>query len=280
MTADAKVGLLLGLFFIVIIAFLVNGLPNFIKTEHPTTAEATILTPKRPDLVLDREVFVPRLDPGNNIPTPPTPEPTETLVLDTSDPADRVMMPDLPKQPQAVDMPNTPIVIDTSDLTQSGQDTPATVSKTTTYTVAKGENLAVIAQKFYGKEEGNRRIVIQKLYEANKNVLKSPDTIRVGDTLTIPPLDELQNKKKTKTVAKAPSPSEKLLKAASDMFEKVTKKETASVSEYVVQEGDNLWSIAERQLGDGKRFPELKKINKIKDANTLVVGARIKIPAQ
>jgi hypothetical protein len=34
MTADAKVGLLLGLFFIVIIAFLVNGLPNFIQEEN------------------------------------------------------------------------------------------------------------------------------------------------------------------------------------------------------------------------------------------------------
>ena len=34
MTADAKIGLLLGLVFIVIIAFLINGLPNFFKSEE------------------------------------------------------------------------------------------------------------------------------------------------------------------------------------------------------------------------------------------------------
>ena len=33
MTADAKVGLLLGLVFIVIIAFLINGLPNLLKGD-------------------------------------------------------------------------------------------------------------------------------------------------------------------------------------------------------------------------------------------------------
>ena len=33
MTSDAKVGLLLGLVFIVIIAFLINGLPNILKND-------------------------------------------------------------------------------------------------------------------------------------------------------------------------------------------------------------------------------------------------------
>ena len=34
MTTDAKVGLLLGLVFIVIIAFLINGLPDFLKASE------------------------------------------------------------------------------------------------------------------------------------------------------------------------------------------------------------------------------------------------------
>ena len=49
MTADAKVGLLLGLFFIVIIAFLVNGLPNFIQKENTSPPNAAIVTP--PDVI-------------------------------------------------------------------------------------------------------------------------------------------------------------------------------------------------------------------------------------
>jgi hypothetical protein len=44
MTADAKVGLLLGLFFIVIIAFLVNGLPNFIHEKDTSTTSVSIVT--------------------------------------------------------------------------------------------------------------------------------------------------------------------------------------------------------------------------------------------
>jgi hypothetical protein len=56
MTADAKIGLLLGLFFIVIIAFLVNGLPNFVQREHTSPASATIATPTGPDIVLDNSI--------------------------------------------------------------------------------------------------------------------------------------------------------------------------------------------------------------------------------
>ena len=53
MTADAKVGLLLGLFFIVIIAFLVNGLPNFIQKEHTSPSNVSIITKTGQDIVLD-----------------------------------------------------------------------------------------------------------------------------------------------------------------------------------------------------------------------------------
>jgi len=281
MTADAKVGLLLGLFFIVIIAFLVNGLPNFIRQEHTTTADAAILTPSGPDMVLDeRESWIPRLNPDNTEPPQTDPTPSNPLVLDTTDPADRVVVPELPQSSETNDTPKQ-IVIETTDLNQNknseGSVTPAVTSKSKTHTVAKGEILPVIAKKYYGDEQGNRRIVIQKLYEANKDILKSPDAVRIGDKLKIPQLDVLLG---TEQTVKAPSATQKLLDAIPNMFEKVTKNETASVKEYVVRKGDNLWSIAENQLGDGKRYPEIKKINQIKDADSLEAGARIKIPAQ
>lgn len=50
-----------------------------------------------------------------------------------------------------------------------------------TYTVEKGDTLQKISKKFYGTTRQWK-----KIYEANKELLKSPDTIRPGQTLNIP----------------------------------------------------------------------------------------------
>lgn len=49
------------------------------------------------------------------------------------------------------------------------------------YTVQKGDTLQKISQKFYGTTKN-----WYKIYKANKDVLKSPDKIRPGQTITIP----------------------------------------------------------------------------------------------
>lgn len=51
----------------------------------------------------------------------------------------------------------------------------------TVYTVQKGDTLQKISQKFYGSTKN-----WHKIYEANKDVLKSPDKIRPGQTIRIP----------------------------------------------------------------------------------------------
>ena len=50
-----------------------------------------------------------------------------------------------------------------------------------THTVAKGETLSHIAQRYYGKASEYNRI-----FEANRNQLNDPDKIREGMTLNIP----------------------------------------------------------------------------------------------
>lgn len=54
-----------------------------------------------------------------------------------------------------------------------------------TYTVEKGDTLEKISQKFYGTTRKWRRI-----YEANREVLRSPDRVYPGQKLTIPSLGE------------------------------------------------------------------------------------------
>ena len=50
-----------------------------------------------------------------------------------------------------------------------------------TYTVVAGDNLSKIAKKFYG--DANKW---KKIFEANKDSIKNPDLIRVGQVLRIP----------------------------------------------------------------------------------------------
>jgi nucleoid-associated protein YgaU len=275
MTADAKVGLLLGLFFIVIIAFLVNGLPNFIQEKDTSLANAAITTSST-DMILDNSngasAAAHRLYPPYTVAEQrATQAPPETVVLGSST-EQQVEIPDLvPQRPMPVVVDNTPAV---------KIPAVAAASKAKTHVVKSGEILPVIAKLYYGEEQGNRRIVIQKLYEANTRVLKSPDRVRVGHKLVIPPLDELLNP--SDKVVKAPSASESLLKKASDIIGWADKKEIRSISEYTVQEGDSLWSIAQQNLGNGNRYKEIAKLNKgkIKRVNDVVVGIRLKIPSQ
>ncbi|MFZ9023286.1 MAG: LysM peptidoglycan-binding domain-containing protein [Anaerohalosphaeraceae bacterium] len=276
MTADAKVGLLLGLFFIVIIAFLVNGLPNFIHEKDTSTTSVSIVTPAGQDMVLDNStgasgaahrLFAPRTSAKQRTVEPPQ----GTIVLDsTPEQTPQVENPDLvPQQQMREVVQNNPAVV----------QEVAAVPKRQTHVVKSGEILPVIAKHYYGSEEGNRRIVIQKLYEANTSVLKSPDHVRVGQKLKIPPLNELL---RTDQVVSAPSATKGVLQKISEVFVPVEKEDIGSISEYTVRKGDNLWSIAEENLGDGNRYKEIAQLNKgrIRNANNVAVGTRLVIPPQ
>jgi LysM repeat protein len=51
--------------------------------------------------------------------------------------------------------------------------------------------LAEIAKKFYGSEEGNKKVNVKRIFEANKKLLESPDKIYPGQKLIIPSLRAL-----------------------------------------------------------------------------------------
>jgi nucleoid-associated protein YgaU len=272
MTADAKVGLLLGLFFIVVIAFLVNGLPNFIEEEKPSPPGAAIITPTGPDMPLDNRVSdaVHRLYPPR-VPAR-TKEPAKVEIVSDVPPAIPVQVdaPEviLPSKPSIVNDPPAvnPVVVESC--------------KERIHLVKAGENLPAIAKMYYGDEEGNRRMVIQKLYQANTSVLKSPDRICVGDQLVIPSLDALLDA--PHQVVRAPDPSQTLLSKFSNVLERVGKDSAKSVSEYEVQAGESLWSIAKDKLGDGNRYKEILQLNQgtIKNENNVGAGTRLKLPSQ
>ena len=53
-----------------------------------------------------------------------------------------------------------------------------------THTVQSGDTLSAIAKEYYGDSGKYMRI-----FEANRDKLKDPDKIRVGQELVIPPAD-------------------------------------------------------------------------------------------
>jgi len=118
----------------------------------------------------------------------------------------------------------------------------------TTYKVAKGDHLWAIAEKFYGS--GYNWVDIAK-----ENHLTNPNRIFVGQEIIIPKVE-----------------SKKALVAA----EKT--KESISGTSYTVVKGDHLWGIAVRAYGDGYKWVEIAKANKLANPNIIHPGNVLTLP--
>ncbi|MHC4175263.1 MAG: LysM peptidoglycan-binding domain-containing protein [Planctomycetota bacterium] len=290
MTSDAKIGLLLGLVFIFIIAFIINGLPRFRSDANSSELTTTFVSQQdETPGIADRErkaqdVFIWTKQAKKEL--------VDAVQRASEDKEDiRYKMP-LPTRPSVLkkdDSITKTVVPAALSPTANGKTKtrkPKSVKPALpkTYVVTEGDNLAVIAQKFYGAEEGNRKMNVMRIFRANRELLESPDEIHVGQELAIPPLPTLTpNKDKIGSVL------------SGKVFEKVEsigkrwlptdrpKGGKAKQSRpYVVREGDSLWQIATERLGDPSRYKEICKLNAniLDDEDTLIVGMRLIMPAQ
>lgn len=286
MTSDAKIGLLLGLVFIFIIAFLINGLPSLSSdiNNNELTTNMTSSQNGPPALgARERKVsleVVNALEPVKNHPT------SEFKTSPPQNQAVRFTTP-LPSTPPVVKQTSQPPlpVIERSEpqpekilLTRTKQDkTP----KPQTYFVTEGDSLAFIAVKFYGHQDGNKKVNIARIFEANRMVLKSPDQIYPGQKLLIPPPQPSgQDKSRVAGVFSAELFEKVKSVGAKHLSTPITQKMQNRT--YVVQEYDSLWQIAVEQLGSGARYTEIAELNTdiINDEDTLAVGTRLKMPAR
>ncbi len=147
MMSDTKIGLLLGLVFIFVIAYLVNG-PFDLPGLRPRPLERTTISDSNAHAALglaarEREV-------------------QEQLMREYA--SQMLKAPDAPQD--------------------AGPDRSA--RRTVYHVVQDNENLARIAKQYYGEKEGNRKVTIDRIFAANQTLLKSPDHIRVGQKLIIP----------------------------------------------------------------------------------------------
>lgn len=248
MTADAKIGLLLGLVFIVIIAFLINGLPNFFKPDDNKE-------------VIVYDVAVPERTPNVRIPIQ-----LNQSTLASRDVPLRVSEP--PMREESTPVPD--VAADIPEKTPT--EPPVKKAESRVYVVKSDDTLGGIAKKVYGAELGNKNATIEAIAKANK--LDSKNMIYVGDELVMPSLSP-----ETATVAKAPATgAKKIFKNIADGIGKMMKGE--QTVEYVVKDGDCLSKISSEHLGTCKRVNEIVKLNKdqIEDADDIFKGMVIKLP--
>lgn len=279
MTSDAKIGLLLGLVFIFIIAFIINGLPNF--REKTSNNELTENMINRPSGIGERERQANNkvIDPVKRFENHFNDSP-----IVNNEPKIRYEAP-LPQNPLIVKQTEQPklVTVQVADsvIVKKIENTQNSKTKieSKSYVVTDGDSLAAIAKKVYGKTEGNRQINIDKIYQANRELLKSPDEIYVGQKLTIPPpvssastrsiFENTKFFKAVEAIGKRHIPSKPQESKSSNRS-----------NTYIVSEGDNLWEIAAKKLGDGNRYLEIVQLNAniLSDEDDIPVGMKLKLP--
>lgn len=149
------------------------------------------------------------------------------------------------------------------------------------HVVGEGESLYRIAKDTYGDGSLWRRLV-----DANPGKITADGGVRVGTTIVLPTKDVLLGRvtepkaepsKPTRVAANVPAVS--AVREAPGR--KTEGKPTASKGRtYVVQKGDTLGEIAQKQLGTSKRASELLKQNAsvLKDPGAMKPGMVLTLP--
>lgn len=148
-----------------------------------------------------------------------------------------------------------------SSTTVTSTVTPVpTKTSEKTYTVAVGDDLWKIAEKFYNS--GYNWVDIAKA-----NNLSNPSDIHVGNKLAIPAVTP-----KVATVVKIVHTADDYLSTSVSTHVKITG------NTYTIAHGDDLWDIAVRAYGDGYQWVKIAKANNLTNPNLVHVGNVLKIP--
>lgn len=261
MTSDAKIGLLLGFVFILVIVSLVNGIPGLIGKDSSSKG-------------INRSV--PHLDSNYGF----------------GDKAGDVVhiieqMDGFKFKKRKSEDNDDPRYKGGDGKSKSRKkkksDKKLPASKKKFYVVKDGDNLGKIARKVYGGEIGNKQATVDMIYQANTHILTSPDDLSIGQKLIMPSLDgnkeEMPVSGDTDTAKKTTGPLGKLTKAVKNVFGR-KKKPSPLYAVYVVKDDDNLWGISYRKLGKGTRWQEIQKINNsiLKGSKVVLPGMELKIP--
>ena len=313
MTSDAKIGLLLGLIFIFVIAFIINGLPRFRSVANSSELTTNMVSTPNGTLGIGINERHAQEDFDRSAPAAEQPnaniqrsfEQKEDIRFTMKLPQETSVATETPILETADEAEPTPAPAIESAAPAAPPEEKAEVSKpkpaaSQVYTVCESDTLGDIAKKVYGEEEGNKYANVMRIFQANRQLLKTPDEINVGQKLTIPPLQASGTNADKNDSVLSGSMFEKVLSIGKKHLlpdpapqggtnsvpstgsgsgstagpkaskgqpavrvagQPATRKPAKPAGEYVVREGDYLWRIAAQQLGDGNRYLEIAKLN-------------------
>ena len=138
----------------------------------------------------------------------------------------------------------------------SGRDQP--------YVVAPGDNLFEISRKVYGDGAYYRA-----LFAYNSDRYPHAEDIRRGNVLDVPSADYLKQR------------YPELIGGATDGTATLGRTTAAAGSSYTVREGDTLFDIARKQLGQASRWTELYELNRAalgENLENLRPGVTLRLP--
>ena len=306
MTSDAKIGLLLGLVFIFIIAFVINGLPGLHQKDDSNKLTTNMVglesnpsgigaNERRVQMALDQPaagvaggVQSPEITPGATV----TPLPQGTPVAGESAQFGHSPAQPTPGSVGVAPAEMTPAVSIDPTVSAPAQNVPAVNTQPTAspepakvYVVQSGDSISGIAKKVYGVKEGVKQKNIDAIFAANRKTLNKINDLQVGQKLIIPSIPG--------STAASSTPAEVLTDKNFTKVESVGQKHsTANTNKpaatakpgsvYVVKEGDSLWKIAASQLGDGNRYKDIVKLNSdiLSTEDDIAVGMQLKMPAK
>ena len=255
MTSDAKMGLLLGLVIVVVIAFLINGLPGLVNSSaSETPINTSIVKFSGDDTGIDEKAA----------------QAVSAICMIQEEMAQPVRY----KAP----LPVTGTIKLAPGPARNRLADAKTVKK---YLVKDGDNLGSIAKRVYGHEQGNRYIAVTSIYHANRSTLSSPDDLQVGQQLIIPVISLSSRTRTTEKPTDQTPMAEKMRSFADKNFKAIKTAVTGTKKVYIVQPGDSLWTIAEKTLADGSRYNEILRANSgiIDDEESISIGMKLKIPS-
>ncbi len=165
------------------------------------------------------------------------------------------------------------------------------IDTATVYRVQRGDSLSRVARRIWGSDQG---AYIRMLLEANPPVARRGGRLLAGEQLVIPGSRGGAN---DRSAARADSSVQAsrppAATAGNDSGLRTAKAARSSqgaqatrggasraVRSYTIRSGDSLHGIAERVLKDANRWREIARLNGLKDANKLIPGARLRLPAE